>query len=128
LEGLLREIAGYTALAIEAVAILLIAYGAGEAFLRTLDHAVHRRSPAGWRNELFVRFGVWLLLGLQFALAADIVRSVISPTWSEIGQLAAIAAIRTFLNYFLERDLAEARGTIPPSGAQPTTPEPNATP
>ena len=47
--------------------------------------------------------GVWLLLGLEFELAADIVRSVISPTWVEIGQLAAIAVIRTFLNYFLEK-------------------------
>jgi uncharacterized membrane protein len=51
---------------------------------------------------------MWLLLGLQFALAGDIVRSAISPTWNDIGQLAAIAAIRTFLNYFLERDLEEA--------------------
>jgi len=33
---------------------------------------------------------------------------VISPSWNDIGQLAAIALIRTFLNYFLERDLAEA--------------------
>ena len=58
-----------------------------------------------------VRFGIWLLLGLQFALAADIVRSAIAPTWNDIGQLAAIAAIRTFLNYFLERDLAAEAGT-----------------
>jgi len=39
---------------------------------------------------------------------ADIVRSAMAPAWDDIGQLAAIAAIRTFLNYFLERDLAEA--------------------
>jgi uncharacterized membrane protein len=48
---------------------------------------------------------VWLLLGLEFALAADIVRTAISPTWVDIGQLGAIAVIRTFLNFFLERDL-----------------------
>jgi uncharacterized membrane protein len=48
---------------------------------------------------------VWLLLGLEFELAADIVRSVITPTWTDIGQLAAIAIIRTFLNYFLEKDV-----------------------
>jgi uncharacterized membrane protein len=48
---------------------------------------------------------VWLLLGLEFELAADIVRSVISPEWADIGQLGAIAAVRTFLNYFLEKDL-----------------------
>jgi hypothetical protein len=64
-------------------------------------------NDAGWRKALFRRFGVWLLLGLEFALAADIVRSAISP-WDDIGQLAAIAAIRTFLNHFLERDLGEA--------------------
>jgi hypothetical protein len=37
---------------------------------------------------------------------AHIVRSAISPSWNDIGHLAAIAAIRTFLSYFLERDLA----------------------
>jgi uncharacterized membrane protein len=48
-----------------------------------------------------------LLLGLEFELAADIVRSAISPSWTEIGQLGAIALIRTFLNYFLERDVEQ---------------------
>jgi len=38
------------------------------------------------------------------------VRSAIAPTWNDIGQLAAIAAIRTFLNHFLERDLAAEAG------------------
>jgi uncharacterized membrane protein len=54
-----------------------------------------------------VRFGVWLMLGLEFELAADIIRSAISPNWTDIGQLAAIAAIRTVLNYFLEKDIME---------------------
>ena len=54
---------------------------------------------------IWLRFGVWLLLGLEFELAADIVRTAISPSWTEIGQLGAIALIRTFLNYFLERDV-----------------------
>ena len=61
------------------------------------------------------RFGVWLLLGLEFELAADIIRSVIAPSWTDIGQLGAIAVIRTFLNYFLEKDLeaSEASGIEP---------------
>ncbi|MEJ0041153.1 MAG: DUF1622 domain-containing protein [Rhizomicrobium sp.] len=99
--------AAFTALGVESVAVLLIAYGALEAFVRAAAHVLRGTSPAGWRKELFVRFGVWLLLGLQFALAADIVRSVISPSWNDIGQLAAIALIRTFLNHFLEKDLDE---------------------
>jgi uncharacterized membrane protein len=51
---------------------------------------------------------LWLLFGLVFELAADIIGSIISPSWLEIGQLAAIGAIRTFLNYFLEKDLERA--------------------
>jgi uncharacterized membrane protein len=56
---------------------------------------------------------MWLLLGLEFELAADIIRSVISPTWLDIGQLGAIAVIRTFLNYFLEKDLEESAEPAP---------------
>ncbi|HEX4859758.1 MAG TPA: DUF1622 domain-containing protein [Rhizomicrobium sp.] len=108
MDEVLKQLSAYTALAVEAAAVVLIAYGAAEALIAAVGHMLHGRSIAGWRKQLFVRFGVWLLLGLQFALAADIVRSVIAPTWQDIGQLAAIAAIRTFLNHFLERDLDEA--------------------
>ena len=110
MEELLRQSARLVAELIEAVAVLLIAYGAGEAFVNSFRHFFRHTHDAGWRKALFVRFGVWLLLGLQFALAADIVRSAIAPSWNDIGQLAAIAAIRTFLNYFLERDLAAEAG------------------
>jgi uncharacterized membrane protein len=106
-EAVLRGLAGYTALAVEAAAVLIIGYGALEALVHVARDVARGNTPAGWRKSIFVRLGVWLLLGLQFALAADIVRSVISPTWNDIGQLAAIAVIRTFLNYFLEKDLDE---------------------
>ena len=65
-------------------------------------YLIYYLPPTSWW-----RFIAWLLLGLQFALAADIVRSVISPTWNDIGQLATVAVIRTFLNHFLEKDLDE---------------------
>jgi uncharacterized membrane protein len=106
-EAILRDLAALTALAVEALAVILIAFGAVQAFYNTADHFIRGGSDKTWRAKIFVRFGMWLLFGLQFALAADIVRSVISPTWNDIGQLAAIALIRTFLNYFLERDLTE---------------------
>jgi uncharacterized membrane protein len=109
MEEMLKFFAAHAALAIEGATVLLIAYGVAEALVATANHLLHGRSLTGWRHELFLRLGVWLLLGLQVALAADIVRSVIAPTWTDIGQLAAIAAIRTFLNYFLEKDLSDAR-------------------
>jgi uncharacterized membrane protein len=51
---------------------------------------------------------MWLLLGLEFELAADLIGSVLSPTWQEVGKLGAIAVIRTVLNCFLEKDLESA--------------------
>jgi hypothetical protein len=47
--------------------------------------------------------------GLTFQLAADIIETSIAPTWDDIGRLGVIAVIRTFLNYFLERDLVDMR-------------------
>jgi uncharacterized membrane protein len=107
MEGLFKEIAATIALAIEAVAVLVIAFGSAQALVRTLGPLFGARPHAGWRRQVWVHFGMWLMLGLQFELAADIVRSAISPTWESIGQLAAIATIRTALNFFLERDMAE---------------------
>src|SRR5262245_52542984 len=105
MEELFKETASKIALSVELVAALLVAYGAIEALVGLLiPKRTPDTEPFHKRRKIFVRFGVWLILGLEFELAADIVRSAISPTWSQIGQLGAIAAIRTFLNYFLERD------------------------
>jgi uncharacterized membrane protein len=104
------EIAGVIALLVEAAAILVIAYGSLEALVKVFWILATPGATHGERKSVWRRFGVWLLLGLEFALAADIIRSAISPTWQDIGQLASIAVIRTFLNYFLEKDLEHAEG------------------
>ncbi|MGH9896569.1 MAG: DUF1622 domain-containing protein [bacterium] len=49
------------------------------------------------------------MAGLTFQLAADIVETTVAPTWDEIGRVAAIAVIRTFLTYFLDRDVERIR-------------------
>ncbi|WP_315386052.1 DUF1622 domain-containing protein [uncultured Stenotrophomonas sp.] len=61
------------------------------------------------RRALWLEYGRWLVAGLTLQLAGDIVESAIYTTWDSIGQLAAIAVVRTFLNYFLERDIEEIR-------------------
>ncbi len=100
----LRRFALGIATGVEFAAAVIIAYGAIEA-LWGMARAVLAKRSVGARKQAWLRFGVWLLLGLEFELAADIIRTAISPTWADIGQLAAIGAIRTFLNYFLEKDL-----------------------
>ncbi len=57
----------------------------------------------------WLRYARWLVAALTFQLGADILETAIAPTWDEIGQLAAIAVIRTFLEYFIGRDVTELR-------------------
>lgn len=120
MEDTFKSIASYIALGVEAGAVLLILIGASEALCKMLGRFFRGKFVRGTRKEIWARFGVWLLLGLEFELAADIIRSAISPNWTDIGQLAAIAAIRIVLNYFLEKDIekyGEAEGRVAASGA-----------
>ena len=107
MEELLKVTASHVALGVETVAVLLVAFGSVHALLAIVTAFVRGERHPGWGRAVWVTFGGWLLGALQFALAGDIVRSAISPSWEQIGQLAAIAAIRTFLSYFLERDIKE---------------------
>jgi uncharacterized membrane protein len=115
MEELFVRAARVAGLLIEASAVLVVAFGAIEAFLKLLKVVVTPHVTHGERKAIWRGFGVWLLLGLEFELAADIIGSVFSPTWQEVAELGAIAVIRTFLNYFLEKDLegAEASGEQP---------------
>ena len=108
MNGTFDRVAETIAVGVEAGAALLIAIGAIEALIGSLSSLAGKRAIVGERRAVWVRFGGWLLLALEFELAADILRSAISPTWESIGQLAAIAVIRTFLSFFLERDIRPA--------------------
>jgi len=108
MEELFIQAARLAVLLIEAAAVLVITFGSLEALFKLLVVMARPSTSHGMRKAIWRRFGVWLLLGLEFALAADIITSVISPTWQDIAELGAIAVIRTFLNYFLEHDLENA--------------------
>ncbi|HKH72364.1 MAG TPA: DUF1622 domain-containing protein [Vicinamibacterales bacterium] len=105
IEGALQAAAEGASLAIKGIAVLLVAWGSIEAAVGCMVLIARREAGHGARKVVWRRFGVWLLLGLEFELAADIIETVISPQWIDIAQLGAIAVIRTFLNYFLEKDL-----------------------
>jgi uncharacterized membrane protein len=96
------------AIVVEVGAALLIAAGAGQALVGMFRASLHAHPGThGERREIWLRFASWLVLALEFTLAADVARTATAPTWTGIGQLAAIAAIRTGLNYFLTRDIHE---------------------
>lgn len=105
MEELLKNLAAYIALIIEGVAVIVVTAGAAQAVKKLCGIMFHMTAPG--REFIWREFAIWLILGLEFMLAADILRTVISPTWNQLGQLAVVALIRTFLNYFLERDIAK---------------------
>ncbi len=111
MEEIVALIARVAGLLIEGAAVLIVTFGSIDAFVRLLPVVFTPGATHGARKAIWRRFGMWLLLGLEFELAADIIGSVLSPTWQEVGKLGAIAVIRTFLNYFLEKDLESTEVT-----------------
>jgi uncharacterized membrane protein len=107
MEALLHEIARYVALAIEAIAIAIIAIGAIEAVIGIARVQLRSESTNRDRRAVWLMFARWLVAGLTFQLAADVVSTSFSPTWDEVGHLAAIAVIRTFLSFFLDREMED---------------------
>ena len=124
MELLLRECASYVALAAELCSVVCIAIGMVETLVQAgVVVGARRDTSRRARRDIWTKFAMWIVLALEFALAADIVRTAIAPTWDDIGRLGAIALIRTALNYFLERDMEEFNpdddGARPGTGAAP---------
>ena len=127
METLFKLWTGYLASGVEGVAGLLIAIASLQATLRALLLFVRKTGATAGSQEpetenIRLRLGRWLALALEFELGADILRTAIAPTWAEIGQLAAIATIRTLLNYFLQKEIDRAARRQPDSALQPYTP------
>src|SRR5262245_652965 len=95
-------------LLIDVLALVIIVFGTLQAFITGAHLMV--TNPSGYeRRIVWLRYARWLVAGLTFQLAADIIETSITTKWDAVGRLAAIALIRTFLNYFLEKDLRETR-------------------
>ncbi len=58
-------------------------------------------------NRIRLELGHGIILGLEFIVAADIIESIAKPNYYDIGMLAILVVIRTFLNYFLNKELQD---------------------
>jgi uncharacterized membrane protein len=106
----MQQILDYVTLAVGSVAVLVIIYGV---ILGTVELARAEWRRAGTLEQKSVLFerirydiGFHLLLGLEFLIAADIIRSVVRPTLEELAILGGIVTIRTVLSYFLGREMS----------------------
>ncbi len=111
-EEWLREAVGLLVRLAEAGAALVIFSGVVLGFIRFLRTAFQPAPEAFTAVRL--RLGRFLALGLEFQLASDLLRTAVAPSFEEIGKLAAVAAIRTGLNFFLARELQEERERMGP--------------
>ena len=104
---------------IDALALLVILVGTLEVTV-TVARASYKPLGDKVARQAWLRYARWLVAGLTLQLAADIIETSISTSWQTIGRVGAIAVIRTFLNYFLERDVVrQQHECAPPESARP---------
>ncbi|WP_409333205.1 DUF1622 domain-containing protein [Trujillonella humicola] len=127
MEELLADVVNVLVSVVEACGVVVIVVGAVWAFARFAWVGVTSRSAADF-VPVRLTLGRFLALGLEFQLASDVLRTAVSPSFRELGQLAAVATIRTALNYVLAKEIAEERRQVaeeeagtPP--ADPAAPE-----
>jgi len=109
MEELLHGLAHFVALGVEAIAILIIAAGSIEALIGIVRVMAKPGATNTEVRAVWLSFAQWLVAAMTFQLAADIVSTSFSPSWDEVGRLGAIAVIRTFLSYFLDREMESNR-------------------
>jgi uncharacterized membrane protein len=117
-----NEAASYIALAIECGAVFVVSFGALQAIINVIVAIFNRNADEMAGREIWLKFATWILLGLEFALAADLLRTAVAPTWEDIAKLAVIATIRTMLNYFLAKDIAAFDAARQSGGNPPLNP------
>ncbi|MGH7631500.1 MAG: DUF1622 domain-containing protein [Gemmatimonadales bacterium] len=112
--GLIGAALDRLATAVDLITGLVVAFAVAEAVTHGLRLSLpSKRWAHGGRDEIRLRLGSWLALALEFALASDIIRTALAPSWDDIGKLAAIVALRTVLNYFLGRELVAGARLVP---------------
>ena len=102
----LEDVVNVLVQVVEAAGAAIIFVGAVIAFVRFLLVAFRREGMDPFA-QVRLDLGRFLVLGLEFQLAADILRTAVAPSFTELAQLATVAAIRTALNFFLGLEIKE---------------------
>jgi len=104
MEELAKNITLQVSHAVEILAAVII----GLAVIKTMYNYATVLKKTGLkitREAIRVQFGSSVAVSLELLLGADVLATAVAPSWNDIGKLAAIAVIRTLLNYFLGLEL-----------------------
>ena len=114
MEEAVKQLTLSVAYGIDAITMAIIAFAVAQATWRLARMLVAQTrgasaeaGPSDQQETVRLQLGRWLAIGLEFLLAADILRTAVAPTWDEIGKLAAIVVLRTVLNFFLNREIRD---------------------
>lgn len=102
-ETYIYHFAEWVKLAVELCGVLVIAWGVVASLWLYASRIFTKREQDF--AALRLTLARYLIVALEFQLAADIISTAIAPDWDQIGKLGAIATIRTVLNYFLEKEI-----------------------
>jgi len=105
LEMVLAQLVAIAKFCLETLSVICVILGLIKTLKLALTLNRRRRGEEFPFNQIRLRFGMWLSLALEFQLGADIVGTTVAPSLQALGNLALIAIIRTFLNYFLSKEL-----------------------
>ncbi len=103
----INALAQHGAYFLKTVAIVIILVGSIRALVPYVVNCMFTRQCLGEFAATRIRLGHALSLGLEFLIGSDILKSAISPSWQDLGQLAAIVAIRSAINFLLIWELKE---------------------
>ena len=106
LEHILKNVVVFVQFILESLSLLCVLIGLVQTLKFILKIQRRRRDRFPF-IEIRLKFGLWLSMALELQLGADILETTIAPNLQFLARLAAIAFIRTFLNYFLSKELAE---------------------
>ncbi|MDX6381187.1 MAG: hypothetical protein QOI57_2211 [Rubrobacteraceae bacterium] len=112
MEEFLIVAVGYLRLTVEAIGAAVIGIGALSTMYRYVLSLLGLSKYTNTDIRLYL--GRFLVLGLEFQLAGDILATAISPTFQEVQLLAAIVVIRTVLNYFLQKEMEREQASPEP--------------
>lgn len=95
---------------ISVISLLIVTYGVFICFIAFLGNEIKRVNGTYTINnirQLRADFGSYLLLGLEFLIASDILKTVVDPTLDELAILGGVVIVRTVLSVFLNKEIKE---------------------
>ncbi|MDA3797919.1 MAG: DUF1622 domain-containing protein [Kiritimatiellae bacterium] len=104
---IINGLAQYVAYFLETVATVIILVGSIRSFVPYIRNCMFSKDCLKEFTATRIRLGHSLSLGLEFLIGADILKSAVSPSWQDLGQLAAIVVIRSAINFLLMWEMKE---------------------